>query len=173
MTITDFDEDTDLDLEDDDDLDESALVKRLRAQIKALSKKAKQVDDLQEKVSKFERRDLVKDAGIELDDDQAEAIFTKLERAGTTPTAEAVRELAVKFKWAEPPAPDVPDEDLDAQDRIAAATTGAGAGQTGKDVITPADAADWPADKWARFRKQNPDAAEALKRGNEVRGVTF
>lgn len=38
--------------------------------------------------------------------------------------------------------------------------------------LTPEIVADWPIDRWVRFADANPDAAEVLRRGESVIGVT-
>lgn len=70
-----------------------------------------------------------------------------------------------------PSEPEVPAEEFEAQERAeqAAATgTPAKGGQ-----ITPADAASWSTEKWVRFTRQHPDAADSIKRGVTVTGITF
>lgn len=64
------------------------------------------------------------------------------------------------------------DAELDQHDRTAqAAQTGKTARTTG--VLTPADIKPWAPDKWMRFEKEHPEAAEELLQGREVRGIAF
>lgn len=56
--------------------------------------------------------------------------------------------------------------------QIARTAQRAGANGSRVPKVTPEDVASWPADKWVRFADANPDAAEALRRGEEVTGVT-
>jgi hypothetical protein len=71
-----------------------------------------------------------------------------------------------------------PDEGSDEESeeeparKIADAARRAGANGSGKSSLSPADIADWPADRWVRFADANPDAAEALRQGKTVVGVT-
>lgn len=62
-------------------------------------------------------------------------------------------------------------EELDAHDRISAASQGAGAARGG--VITPDIAAEWDAAKWKRFASSYPVEADSLKQGQQVTGITF
>lgn len=54
-------------------------------------------------------------------------------------------------------------------------TSASQSSQTSKNTghIKPEDAAEWSMDKVLRFKKDNPDAFEALKRGETVQAVGF
>lgn len=62
------------------------------------------------------------------------------------------------------------EEESPAEKITAAARRGASGSRVPK--VTPEEVAEWPADKWVRFADANPDAAEALRRGEQVTGVT-
>jgi hypothetical protein len=64
------------------------------------------------------------------------------------------------------------DEELDRAETVAAgAQTGKTARTTG--AITPATTSEWSPDKWMRFAKEHPEAAEQLRQGQEVHGIAF
>lgn len=89
----------------------------------------------------------------DLDEDDADAIKNWLVEAGALEAE-----------------PAVPAEVFEAQERVAATSQNATQATTAG-VITPADAAQWSAEKFARFQKDHPDEHDALLRGEEVRGV--
>lgn len=63
------------------------------------------------------------------------------------------------------------EEPSDAE-KIAGAARRAGSNGSGANKIEPGDIAGWSADRWVRFAEANPDAAEALRQGKTVTGVT-
>ena len=82
---------------------------------------------------------------------------------------EAVRAWAVDQGLAER-RPDVDPDEMDEHTTINNASGGTEGVDTG--ILTPDKVSDWPTDKLLRLRESNPKAFEALKRGEEVRGVT-
>lgn len=62
-------------------------------------------------------------------------------------------------------------EESDAE-KIAGTAQRAGANGSRTPKVTPTDVSGWAADRWVRFAEANPDAAEALRRGETVTGVT-
>lgn len=89
--------------------------------------------------------------------------------------AKAIQEWAVTSNLIDPPEPTEEEQrlaaDLATDNEVARAGAGAQAAASG--VISPATVADWSSERWARFAKQHPDAAEQLRRGEEVHGITF
>lgn len=65
--------------------------------------------------------------------------------------------------------PSVPQEELDAHAAINDIANGSETPSSS--IITPALVAEWAPDKWVKFSESHPDAAEMLKRGQEVRGI--
>lgn len=63
------------------------------------------------------------------------------------------------------------EPDTDAE-RIAGTAKRAGANGGRSPQVTPDMVGEWPADRWVKFAEANPDAAEALRRGETVTGVT-
>lgn len=153
---------------DDDDPDNTPLVQRLRSALKARNKDLKELDDLRKENGELKRSSVIRDAGLELKPSQVTALLAA--HGDKELTADLLHETAVDLGWAEPKQ-DVPPEDLEATDRIAAATTGAPTGRAATGTITAADVSDWPVDKIARFRDSHPAEFEALKRGEPVRGI--
>lgn len=164
MSMTDLNED---DLHEDQD-DDSPLVRKLRSQLKAKSKEAKEAAELRSKLAEREERDAFREAGLDLTERQAKALKATLE--GEQITAESVRQAAVELKFIEAE-PDPLDEEMHEQDRIAEA--GRSATSKGGQVITPATFEQWPPDKRLQFRKDHPKAFADLARGDEVQGLTY
>jgi hypothetical protein len=63
------------------------------------------------------------------------------------------------------------EPDTDAE-RIVSSAKRAGANGGRSPQITPGDIADWTAERWVKFADANQDAAEALRQGKTVTGVT-
>lgn len=85
--------------------------------------------------------------------------------------SDKVREWAVNSGLIDAPEPDPePDEGVEGHARVTAAAQGAPA-RGG--VISPDDAAEWDQAKWKRFETSHPVEAEALSRGEQVKGLTF
>lgn len=148
--------------------EDTPLIKQLRQQLrdKARSDKAKD-----EKLAEYERKDTVRAAGLNhLTERQMKALLAAHDGEFTS---DALKTTAVELGFAEPdPDDQAREEEMAAQQRMAQATAGAGAAASaGK--ITPVDAAGWSAEKWMRFAKQHPEHAEAIRRGQEVVGVSF
>lgn len=159
--------DDDLEEETDDD---SPLVKKLRSQLKESSKKAKRADELETELGDYKRKDAITGAGLKLNDRQVKALLAAHDGEVT---AEGLKATAIELGFAQKSQEDEElEEDLAAQERIAAAAAGGGQAP-GATVLTPADVAQWPVDKTMRFRQQHPVEFEALKRGEEVTGITF
>jgi hypothetical protein len=87
-------------------------------------------------------------------------------------TDEAIAELVEANELPlveEDPADAEPDTDAE---RIAGTAKRAGANGGRSPQLTPGDIGDWTADRWVKFADANPDAAEALRQGKTVTGVT-
>lgn len=160
------------DLEDDDLLNETDqdtdLVRRLRRQLKTASKKAKTADDLEAENRTLKGERLIAQAGLDnLTERQRQAL---LREVGDEIDADKLRAAAVDLGWAEDQ-PDPAEQDVDEHTAI----SDAGRGAQGKGVteITPAVVASWDMTRKRAFMKSHPDAWEALKRGETVRGISF
>lgn len=158
---------TDDDLMQDDDRD-TDLVKTLRNQLRDAKKRSKEADELREKLTTYERKEALRDAGLTLNDKQLRALQAAHDGDFD---AESIRQTAVELGFAAAPEPSETDEALEAQERITAASAGAGPAQGG--VITPDTFLSWPTDKRREFMAQHPRATDALKRGEEVTGIQF
>lgn len=117
------------DYEDEDDIADvpepqsNNLVNDLRSKLKAANKEARRAAELDAKIATYERRDSLRDSGLDsLNDRQRKALEATHEGAWTP---EAIRTTAVELGFAEPLPPDVPAADVAAANRMAAASTGA------------------------------------------------
>lgn len=164
---TEHDDDLDLELDDLDPADDTPLVRKLRAQLK---KAGKQNRDLTSKVQSYERTDAIREAGLNLTARQLKVLAREHE-GDITP--EALKATAEELGWTVPdPEAEETDAELDAIEQTTQAASGAKPKAAGS-TISVEEAASWPVDKQQRFMKQHPDAWEALKRGEEVRGIVF
>lgn len=158
----------DLDEEDEDD---DPLIRKLRHRNRTLSKEAKAGKQAQQRLAEIERERTIQSAGLgELGDRKMAALLAAHGDGEFDP--ETLKQTAIELGFIAPPEPEVPDEELDALDRVEQASTAAQP-QTGAGTISPTDAAGWSQGKWARFAKQYPEEKEALLRGETVRGVRF
>lgn len=66
--------------------------------------------------------------------------------------------------------PSVDEEEFEAHDEIN--NLNAGGDPPSSSILTPLAVSEWPADRWIKFAKEHPEAAEQLKRGEEVRNVS-
>lgn len=165
----DHDDQDDLTAETDQD---SELVRKLRRQLRDTRKEAKRAADLEKELGDFRKEKAVKDAGLSLTTAQVRALLRDHTEEGREMTAEALTATAVELGFVTPSTEDVPAEDLDTEQAITTAqATGRPANSAG--LLAPSDVAGWPVDKQMRFRKQHPDAFEALKRGEQVRVPAF
>lgn len=148
----------------------------------SLRKKAGERDDferkareLEEKLAKIEavpkRREAFEKYGIDFEGLRP-AEKRLLEQYDGELTDEAIAELVEQndLPTIEAQAP----AETEGENQAAKIAEVAQRGPSGSRVpkVTPADVAEWPADKWVRFSQENPDAAEALRQGKEVTGVT-
>ena len=83
---------------------------------------------------------------------------------------DSLREWAQKTKLISTE-PSAPQEELDAHDRIEEMANGGTPPSNG--VITPATVAPWSTERKMRFSKDHPREWEALKRGEEVTGISL
>lgn len=163
------------DLIEDDDNDDDlvrTLRRALRAQAVAHKKAKKGTPQSAEAATELAATKLelaLHKAGLnELTPRQTKALFSSLE-SDEDWTLETLQSAAVELRFIDE-APTTPtDEATDASERIERA--GVGGRPTASSQITPDLAAKWPADKWARFARANPEEAEELKRGNPVKAV--
>lgn len=165
MTMTEM-----LDIIEEND-DDTPLIKQLRQQLREKSNDSKRVAELESKIAEYEQKDAVRTAGLDkLNERQMKALIAAHDGEFNS---DALKATAIELGFAEPdPADQERENEMAAQQRIATATTGAKP-PAAAGTITPADAADWSAEKWMRFAKQNPEHAEALRRGQEITGVSF
>lgn len=135
--------------------------------IRSLRKKAKDYDTVASERDRLRRELAFTKAGLDGDSDPRLAYFVN----GYTGelTRDAIRAEAARVGFIEPDAPAEPVETP--AERVVNSAAGAAPARAG--VLTPADAASWSPDKFARLRQANPDAYEALLRGEPVSGVAF
>lgn len=126
-------------------------------------------------LAELKRENALLKAGFgDLDADKRKALLATVD--GDV-TEQALKDKAAAFGWWTPPpdpqaeAQQQADQAAATQERVADATAGGQSGTSG--VIKPGDVAKWSADRWAQFKRQHPDAAEALKRGQEVTGLSL
>lgn len=161
---------------DDNDLEETEqdtdLVKDLRRKLRSAGKRVKDYDTLAEQNKtlaeenrSFQMTGLLSSAGLsDLDDAQRETL-TEWAVKQDTVDADALRARAVALKWAEPEV-DLADEEIDKQERIAAANRGGGGASK---EITLAEFNGWDMGRKRAFRKEHKDLFETLQRGESVR----
>ncbi len=159
---------------DDDEHEEQQgdtdLVRTLRNQLREKSKRAKQADELEAKVTSYERREALKEVGLtDLSPRKMKALEASHEGEWSP---EGVRETAVELGFLTVEQPDETDEALEAHDRIGRATVGAGR-PAAHGVITSDVYMAWPMHKRRDFQHQYPEHFKALERGDEVVGLTF
>lgn len=164
----DYDDDLDDDLDDDDN---TPLVRKLRAENKRLAKEAKEAKDLRAEIARRDREKVVAEAGLTLKPAQVTALLAAHGDKELTP--DLIYATAVDLDWAQPKEADVPSDDLDTHDRVAAASGGADLPSRNTGVVTPQDVAEWSTEKIQRFLRTHPDEFEALKRGEPVRVANF
>lgn len=117
---------------DDDPIDEQAARNdRKEENLRQLREKARRADDAEAENQRLKRQLVFADAGLKLDDMKRKALEASHEGDWT---ADAIRDTAVKLGWAEPPKPDVPPEEFQAQDAIARASSGQQAAQPADDL---------------------------------------
>lgn len=135
----------------------------LRQEIKDLSDKLATVESERDAARGQVSKSVFKDVGIEMDPG---LLRYPADLDITDP--EKVRAWGIEAKLIEPK-PSVSDEELAGQAEInnaAAGATGTAAGQLTAEMVS-----SWPTDKLLRLKESNPDAFEALKRGETVNGV--
>lgn len=148
----------------DPDMIEAVSGTALRSELKEADRRATAAEERASKLRTSALRGQFEKHGVklnpkalsipdDLDEDDADAIKNWLVEAGALEAE-----------------PAVPAEVFEAQERVAATSQNATQATTAG-VITPADAAQWSAEKFARFQKDHPDEHDALLRGEEVRGV--
>lgn len=165
-------------IDDDDDDDQGQgqqQAPRDNPDIRQLRKDAKRAKQLEAELADIRRERALEKAGLkrpdgsDLSERQLKALLATHEG---DMTADTLRATAIELGFAAPSEEQQQlDEDLAAQQRVAAAAAGGHAVATG--VITPADVEQWSTERIVRFRQQYPQQFEALKRGEEVVGVSF
>lgn len=169
------------------DLDEDLAAEFDEFKSSSLRKKAGERDALEAKVRELEatlaerdagpaREKAFKDFGVDYDalrpaerkllagfkDELTEEVISKFVEENELPLIEGEGEGSEGTEGEEtPPA-----------ERVARAARTAGNNGRNVPQITPGDVAEWSMEKWIRFADANRDAAEALKRGETVTGVT-
>lgn len=66
--------------------------------------------------------------------------------------------------------PSVDQEELESHEEVNQINSGGD--PPSSSVLTPATVAGWNAERWTKFSNEHPEAAEQLKRGEEVRNVS-
>ena len=144
--------------------------------IRLLRKKAESADTLKSEKQQVEqerdqaRRELAMvRAGLDLDSPTGK-LFAKAYDGETS--VEAVKAAAAEYGLIEAPQPS-PEElsQQQALQRLSTAAQGAAAPGAANSVITGADYASWDQQKRRTFLSQHPQAAEALKRGQNVPAI--
>lgn len=122
---TTYDQDDDDDVEEPQNQQEPNLVKQLRGQLKEATKRAKQADELQTKLTSIERKSAFQDAGLTLNDKQRQALEAIHQGDWS---ADAVRQTAVEMGWAQPTEQQQEvSKAISGQERIAQAVQGSSA----------------------------------------------
>jgi hypothetical protein len=148
----------------------------LRKQLAEAQERAKRAEELEAEVSALKagpaREKAFREYGIDFNQ------LSKLERKALesydgelTPEAIGtfVEENELPVTAAE--GGETEEEQSDAR-RMASQAQRAGTNGGRTPQLSPEDVSSWAADKWVRFAEANPDAAEALRRGETVTGVT-
>lgn len=147
----------------------------LRKKAEEAEAAVKERDELKAKVEAFEaapkRQAAFDKAGIDFEALRP-AEKALLEKYDGELTDEAIAELVEANEL-----PLVEEDDSDKEpdtdaERIAGTAKRAGANGGRSPQITPDMVGEWAADRWVKFADANPDAAEALRRGETVTGVT-
>lgn len=133
----------------------------LRQEIRDLKAERDSLRERTEALTGSVRQQTFKEAGITMNPD-----LLKLPDDLDVTDVEAVKAWGIEQKLLEPQ-PSVSSEELEGQDAITNAGAGAAAVEGGG-KLTPAIVAEWPMDRKTKFMQANPDAWEALKRGEEV-----
>lgn len=94
---------------------------RKEENLRQLREKARRADEAEAENQRLKRQLVFADAGLKLDDMKRKALEASHEGDWTP---DAIRDTAVKLGWADPPKPDVPAEEFQAQDAIARASSG-------------------------------------------------
>lgn len=164
MTDDDFD-----DLETLPDDEDDGYVRIKKDDLKSVRKAARSAGAAREKLATYERRDKVREAGLEgLTERQ---IATLAREVGDDDSPEKLRELAVEFKWAEPAEPSQEQQQTEAeiagQSEAAAISTGAEP-PAQRTQVKPEDINSWPADKLLRLNEDHPELAELVLQGQSI-----
>lgn len=161
--------------EEDDEPQGGQQQRRENADLRQLRKDAKRAKQLENELAELRRERALEKAGLktaagnDLSERQIKALLATHEGEMT---AEALRATAADLGFVPLSAEEQQlAADLGAQERIAAAAAGGAPAPTG--VVTPTDVEEWSTEKILRFRQKYPEEFEALKRGEEVVGVSF
>lgn len=108
--------------EDPDEENESPAIRQMRQRIKELEKQVKEGDATKASLAAAEQRLAVYEADLKLSAKQVKALFASHDGDDFSP--EALKATAVELGFAKAEEP-VSDEEREAQERVAAASTGA------------------------------------------------
>lgn len=165
---------TDDELDDLDDIDpnadQSALVRDLRKKLRAANKTAKEGVDAKAELASIKRARVLEDEAFAgLTERQRKALIREHEESGEEFTAENVLKTAMELypdQVVDTEQNEIDDE-LDRSEKVTQASqTGKTARSTG--VLKPEDTAGWSMERMLRLKDSNPEAFEALKRGESV-----
>lgn len=156
-------EDLDDDFEDDET--ESGVIRKLRRDNRVLAKRAKQADEFEAEIAQSKREKALSAPDLaKLSDKQRQAL-AKVHDGDFT--AEALKQTAIDLGWLEDTEQNEIDDELDRSEKVTQASqTGKTARSTG--VLKPEDTAGWSMERMLRLKDSNPEAFEALKRGESV-----
>lgn len=147
----------------------------LRKKAEEAEAAAKERDELKAKVEAYEaapkRQAAFEKAGIDFEALRP-AEKALLEKYDGELTDEAIAELVEQNELPLVEEGGTEEEPPTDAERIAAGAKRRGADGGRSPQITPDDVGSWPADKWVKFADANPDAAEALRQGKTVTGVS-
>lgn len=137
MTDTDFDYDDEQD-EDEQGSQDPEWLRNLRREAKTGKKAQKRLNDLEAQLKSYERRDALREAGLNLNDTQRKLLERGYEGEWTP---DGVRQFAIEAGWAQPAEPDVPEQEVQAIQRMASAAVGAGEAAPNEDFFAKLEGA--------------------------------
>lgn len=164
MSDDDFD-----DIEITPDEEDDGYVRIKKDDLKSIRKAARGAGEARQKVAQYERRDKVREAG--LDSLSQRQIDILAQQAGPEDGPDKLREIAVELGWAQPAEPDEETQRREAEiaGQTEAAQVANGAEPPASRTQIPADVINsWPADKLMRLNEQHPDIAELVLQGQPI-----
>ena len=142
-----------------------------RDEVKEFNKVKAERDEFERKLNSIEskpkRLEAFKKAGVDLDDLRP-AELRELEAFEDFEDADKLKALVVELEL---PTLEVEEEEEPAAASVAAQAQG-NTGRARTSRVTPQDVSGWNHDKMRQFAIDHPQEWEALKRGEEVTGVT-